>query len=118
MTSLVRKAVWLRAKGKCEVCGKKVNRQNWEAHVHHKLYRGRDKELPEDLELRCLACHTERHPQHEFLTRGEQRKRSSKQAYRMDRPTAGLTKYEKRDFAYGRSWAWRPPSGIKGLVSL
>ena len=70
-----REIVWERSGGRCERCGKEVNRVEWEAHVHHAIYRGRGRERLEDLTLLCLACHGAEHPGRVFLTRVEQEAR-------------------------------------------
>lgn len=107
----LRDAVWARAAGRCERCGQPVSRANWEAHVHHQVYRGHGAERLEDLLLLCVVapnmCHGREHPQHRFYTRSEQERR----ARRPKKPAvlAGLTRAERRSLRQGRCWAWRPP---------
>ena len=124
----LREQVWARAEGRCEArrhgarCNRSCNRRNWEAHVHHRVYRGHAHERLEDLELRCLECHGRLHPQHTFLTKQQQleRRRGVDMAIVMTapqrehhrrrrvRPLAGLTQEEKRAFRGAGWWAWRP----------
>lgn len=47
-----KKFIWLRARGKCELCGQRRGRD-----VHHKTYERVDEELPDDLVLLCDCCH-------------------------------------------------------------
>ncbi len=116
MLRSLRNAIWARANGRCEVpsCRKIVDRENWEAHVHHRVYAGHGKERAEDLELRCLACHNALHPQHTMLNRQEQESR--RRTRRVRRALgSGLTRAENRALgAGGGRWAWRPEASSPG----
>jgi len=136
MTRELKEAVWARAGGRCEVvwdgvrCAHRCRRANWEAHVHHLVYRGHERERLADLELRCLACHQRRHPHHTFLTKAQQQARRAGVSLKkvlgaaaVPRPRAlsprarrkalraGLTRGERRALRHGAgTWAWRPPT--------
>jgi len=78
----LREAVWARSGGRCERllntglrCGRRMDRANWEGHVHHFTYRGHGRERLEDLAVWCLACHGVVHPGRVFLTKAEQEAR-------------------------------------------
>lgn len=66
-----RKAAHARARGRCEWCGTRGNRLNWELHVHHLTYARFHKERPEDLVVLCLDCHSKAHDGRTFHTRAE-----------------------------------------------
>ncbi len=123
-------AVWQRAGGKCERCGATVSRRNWEAHVHHLVYRKAPEALLGDLLLLCLICHGKIHPHHEFLTRVEQvqrarrtprrrgmkawaqdataaRKVLARERARVGNPLRHIPKAERKGLRRDGAWAWR-----------
>lgn len=85
-----RTAVLRRSGGRCERCGHRGNRANWEMHLHHLTYERFHRELPEDLILLCLACHSAAHDGRTFHTRAEQ------QADRRRRASVGWRDMEAR----------------------
>ncbi len=62
----IKEAAHKRAHGKCERCGKKYSRRNWEAHVHHLTYERLGDERLDDVRVLCLECHGKQHPKHNF----------------------------------------------------
>lgn len=118
MVKWLKDAVWRRAKGRCERCGKKVDRANWEAHVHHRIYRGHGRELLDDLELRCLACHTAWHPKRTFLTKAEQQAKPTRRSRKLT-SGSGLTRLERNALSLGAGrWAWKPEEPSRQCVVI
>lgn len=72
MNPIAKQAAHARAKGRCEKCGKRGSRRNWELHVHHLTYERYGHELVDDLIVLCLECHGQEHPSHTFRTRAGQ----------------------------------------------
>jgi 5-methylcytosine-specific restriction endonuclease McrA len=84
-----RAAVWERANGVCERCGRRRG-----AHVHHLIYGGlrKGQEPLEWLQLVCLDCHGLYHPNHRFRTPREQKaiaaRRAKRRKWRAEQPEA------------------------------
>lgn len=110
MTPELRAAVWARSGGRCERCGRAVDRGNWEGHVHHLVYRGHGLERLEDLLVSCIECHGRAHPGRLFLDREAQLARHAARRTRRSRPESdGLSVAERRSLGRGAGrWAWRP----------
>lgn len=95
-------AIWLRAGSKCEHCGVTVSRRKGTGHVHHKTYEREGNEDLRDLELLCLQCHNERHPDHDFVSKAEQKRRAARNAARRERKRKKL----ERDPEWDEKWGY------------
>ena len=78
----IKEAAHRRAKGRCERCGSRGSRANWELHVHHLTYERAGREELSDVEVLCLGCHNAQHPHRTFSTKRNQIAAKKKRAKR------------------------------------